>query len=68
MYEQIREYIAQNRDLMMETLRELCLIPAPSHHEDARAAYCKKWLENAGAEGVFIDEAKNVIFPLNCEG
>ncbi|MBQ9777536.1 MAG: M20/M25/M40 family metallo-hydrolase, partial [Clostridia bacterium] len=41
---------------------------APSHHEEKRAAFCKEWLESAGAEGVYIDEAKNVIFPLNCEG
>lgn len=68
MYEEIKEYIAKNHDLMMETLRELCLIPAPSHHEEARAEYCKNWLEAQGAEGVFIDEAKNVVFPLHCEG
>ena len=49
-------------------LEELCLIPAPSGFEDERAAYVKAWLENIGAEGVIIDEAKNVIFPLNCEG
>jgi len=68
MYEDIREYIAKNRELMLETLHELCLIPAPSHHEEARAEYCKEWLEDAGAEGVFIDEAKNVVFPLHCDG
>ena len=49
-------------------LEELCLIPAPSGFEDRRAAYVKKWLDEIGAEGVYIDEAKNVIFPLNCEG
>lgn len=68
MYEDIREFIARNRELMLETLHELCLIPAPSHHEEARAEYCREWLEDAGAEGVFIDGAKNVIFPLHCDG
>ncbi len=67
MHEEIKEYIAANAPLMMETLRELCAIPAPSHHEEARAQYCKEWLEKAGATGVFIDEAKNVIFPIHCE-
>lgn len=47
---------------MLNTLRELCRIPAPSYHEDGRAAYIKAWLENAGAAGVYIDEALNVIF------
>lgn len=64
----MKNFIAENRDLMFETLKDLCLIPAPSHFEDKRAAYCKEWLEKAGARGVYIDEALNVIFPLNCEG
>ncbi len=67
MNREIREYIAQNHDLMMQTLHELCLIPAPSHHEEARAEYCKNWLDEHGAKGAYIDEAKNVIFPLNCD-
>lgn len=49
-------------------LRELCLIPAPSHFEHGRAEYCKQWLEKAGASGVYIDDALNVIFPFECEG
>ncbi len=50
------------------TLKELCLIPAPSHHEELRAEYCKKWLEANGAKGVYIDDALNVVFPINAEG
>ena len=61
---EITRYISENRDLLFRTLRELCAIPAPSHHEEARAAYCRAWLENVGAEGVYIDEAGNVIYPL----
>ena len=68
MNEKIKKYIAENTDLMYETLKELCLIPAPSHFEDQRAEYCKHWLEKNGAKNVFIDDAKNVIFPINCEG
>lgn len=49
-------------------LKELCDIPAPSHFEQERAKYCKNYLENVGASGVYIDEAYNVIFPLNCDG
>ena len=52
---------------IFDTLRELCAIPAPSHMEYKRAEYCKNWLEKAGAKGVYIDDAINVIFPLNCE-
>lgn len=64
----IKEYIKNNTDAMLQTLKELCAIPAPSHMEHKRAAYCNEWLEKAGAKGVYIDEALNVIFPLNCEG
>ena len=62
----IKQYITENTELLNETLKELCLIPAPSHHEQKRAEYCKNWLEKYGAEGVYIDDALNVIFPLNC--
>ncbi len=66
--EEIKKYIKENEELLYETLREICLIPAPSGKEEKRAAFCKSWLENAGAKGVYIDDAKNVIFPLNCDG
>lgn len=64
----LSEFIQSNSASMLQTLRELCAIPAPSHQEQARAEYCKNWLTEAGAPGVYIDEALNVVFPLNCEG
>ena len=64
----MKTFVEENTALMYETLKELCAIPAPSHLEHKRAEYCKKWLENVGAEGVYIDEALNVIFPINAEG
>lgn len=63
----IKDFISQNTELMLDTLKELCHIPAPSHFEDERAEYCKNWLEKFGAKNVYIDSAKNVIFPINCE-
>ncbi len=68
MEEKIQRYVTEHKEEMLSLLRELCLIPAPSHFEDERAAFCRAWLENAGAKGVYIDEAKNVVLPLNCEG
>lgn len=64
----MKAFVEENTALMYETLKELCAIPAPSHLEHKRAEYCKKWLENVGAEGVYIDEALNVIFPINATG
>lgn len=63
----IKSYITQHKEEIFQTLKELCKIPAPSHFEHKRAEYCKSWLENVGAEGVYIDDALNVIFPLNCK-
>ena len=63
----IKRYVSHNTAQMYQMLKELCGIPAPSHFEHKRAEYCKNWLENIGAEGVYIDEALNVIFPLNCD-
>ena len=50
----------------LELLMELGKIPAPSHHEEKRAEFCKNWLEQQGAQGVYIDEALNVIYPVGC--
>lgn len=64
----MKDFIERNKEQMYTTLKELCAIPAPSHFEHERAAYCKKWLESVGAKGVYIDDALNVIFPINCDG
>lgn len=67
MRNELKHYIAEHTEEMYGLLKELCLIPAPSNQEEKRAAYCKNWLEKAGAKGVYIDEALNVICPFNCE-
>lgn len=66
--EGIKDFVKNNTVLMYDTLRELCAIPAPSHHEEKRAAYCKAWLEREGLTGVYIDDALNVVCPINCDG
>lgn len=66
--EKFKKFISENESEIYTVLKELCLIPAPSGMEDARAEYCKNKLISFGAEGVYIDEAKNVIFPINAEG
>ena len=68
MKQRIKQYAKDSEQSLYTTLKELCHIPAPSGKEDARAIYCKSWLEAQGAQGVYIDEAKNVVFPINAEG
>ena len=49
-----------------DLLLELAQIPAPSNHEEKRAEFCRNWLTAQGAEGVYIDDALNVIYPVGC--
>ena len=63
---EILDYIAEHRQEALKLLLELAQIPAPSNHEEKRAAFCKQWLEDQGAEGVYIDDALNVIYPIGC--
>jgi len=61
---QILSYIENHKEETKELLCTLARIPAPSNHEEKRAAFCKSWLEDNGAKGVYIDEALNVIYPI----
>lgn len=63
---EILEYIDVHRQEEYELLLELAQIPAPSNHEEKRAQFCKAWLDKQGAQGVYIDEALNVIYPVGC--
>ena len=51
------EHYGEHYDLLLE----LAQIPAPSNDEGKRAEHVKNKLESWGAEGVYIDEALNVI-------
>lgn len=62
--ETILKYIEEHKDEAFELLVELAQIPAPSNQEEKRAEFIKKWLTAQGAEGVYIDEALNVIYPV----
>ncbi|MBQ8831729.1 MAG: M20/M25/M40 family metallo-hydrolase [Oscillospiraceae bacterium] len=61
---EISRYIDEHKDEAFDLLVELAQIPAPSHHEEKRAEFCKNWLIKQGAKGVYIDEALNVIYPV----
>lgn len=58
------DYIDEHSRETIELLKTLAKIPAPSHHEEKRAEFCRNWLEAQGAEGVYIDSVLNVICPF----
>lgn len=45
-------------------LRTLGNIPAPSHHEEKRAAFILDWLHAQGSDNAYIDSALNVVCPF----
>ena len=51
-----------------QIIRDMCKLPAPSHHEELRAEYCRKWFADNGFRDVKVDEALNVIAPINDNG
>lgn len=64
---EILSYIERHQEEALDLLLRLAVIPAPSGKEEQRARFCKDYLENAGAKGVYIDEALNVVYPVDCE-
>lgn len=61
---QILKEIENSSQEALDLLMELGKIPAPSNHEEKRTEFCKVWLDKQGAEGVYIDEALNVVYPV----
>lgn len=64
---QITQYLDNSLIETIELIKEICKIPAPSHYEEKRAEFCKNWLEKNGAKNVYIDVAKNMLYPINCD-
>ena len=60
----LQKFSEEKFEELLKLHKELCLIPAPSHFEDERAAYVLKYLKDAGIDNAYIDEAKNVICTL----
>ena len=63
----ILQYIHDHVEEATDLLIRLAQIPAPSNHEEARAEFCRDWLTAQGCQGVYIDEALNVIYPIGCD-
>lgn len=61
--EEIKAYIQAHAQEAKELLKELAQIPAPSNKEEKRMEFCKNWLIQCGAKGIYTDAALNVVYP-----
>lgn len=56
-----------HQEELLSLLEKLCRIPAPSGQEDARVSHIQNWLFQECELDAIIDEAKNVLVPINCQ-
>lgn len=63
----LQEYVREHSVELYQLLIQLAPIPAPSGKEEKRARFCQDWLKEQGADGVFVDEAGNVVWPYRAE-
>ena len=60
----MKEWLDARLDGHIKLIKTIAAIPAPSHHEERRAAFLLEWLKAHGFEGSYADGAKNVVIPL----
>lgn len=61
-----RADVASMQAETIDLLKALCAIPAPSHHEERRAAFICDWFARHGMKAG-IDEALNVLCPIGLD-
>ena len=66
--ENMETYVSDCMEDLKKLIRELAVIPAPSHHEELRAEYITKYLKNRSVLTLHTDEAKNVIWSIGDTG
>ena len=64
--EELSQEIERMQEETVALIKALCAIPAPSHHEERRAAFIQGWLAQRGMEAT-IDGAKNVLLPMGLD-
>ena len=65
---EIVTYLAEHKQEHFDLTLAVAKIPAPSHHEEQRAAFCLAYLHKNGLNQAYVDEAKNVVCPIGIAG
>ena len=63
----MEEYAKNVQTELLQLVRDMCAIPAPSHHEEKRAEFCRDWFVRNGFTNVRIDGALNVLAPVGVD-
>ena len=64
----MEDFVNRKKDETIELLKRVTEVPAPSNDEIRRAEFLKAWFLTEGIENAFIDEALNVVYPMNDTG
>ncbi len=59
-----KRYAQEHLPELIDLIKQLCQIPAPSNQEQARAQFCSDWFKAAGFKNVYIDSALNAVASL----
>ncbi len=65
--EKLQKFLSDHQQYHYDMTIELAQVPAPSNKEEQRAQWVKNWLDSQGGTDSYIDQALNVVLPLNCE-
>jgi len=61
------EYARRVQPELLQLIRDLCAVPAPSNHEEKRAEFCRDWFVRNGFTDVRVDAALNVLAPVGVD-
>ena len=61
------EYAKRVQPELLQLIRDLCAVPAPSNHEEKRAEFCRDWFVRNGFADVRVDAALNVLAPVGVD-
>ena len=63
----ILRFLKENQQETFWLIKQLSQIPAPSENEHLRVKFIKNWFDGLGAKDVYVDDALNVVCPINCQ-
>ena len=65
---EMEEYAGTHTEELLQLIRELCVVPAPSGQEEKRSRFLMEWMKQNGIGNAFTDSAGNVIWPYFDDG